>query len=51
MFVSPNAPVKVPGPPHLGLELAVLGAAAAALYAAGRPRLALAFALVAAWGQ
>ena len=59
VFVSPKAPVAVPGPLHLGLQLAILGAASAGLYATDHPRLALAFALVAlangalmaAWGQ
>ena len=59
LFVSPNAPIRAHGPASLLLELAVFGSAATALYAAGQPRLAMAFALVAAtnrvlmalWGQ
>ena len=59
LFVAPKATVAVPGPVHLALEVAVFGLAAVALYAAGQPRLALAFALVvvlnrvliAVWGQ
>jgi hypothetical protein len=44
---DPNkAPVRVPGPLRLLLELAVFGGATAGLYAAGFPTLALIFALV-----
>jgi quinol-cytochrome oxidoreductase complex cytochrome b subunit len=59
LFVAPRATVAVPRAVHLALEVAVFGLAAVALYAAGQPRLALAFALVvvlnrvliAFWGQ
>ena len=59
LFVAPQATVAVPRPVHLALEVAVFGLAAVALYAAGQPPLALAFALVvvlnrvliAVWGQ
>jgi len=58
-FVAPRAPVEVPGPVRLALELAVFGSAAAALYAAGRPSVAGALAvtyavnrvLMAVWNQ
>lgn len=58
-FVAPRAPVQVSGLVHLALEFAVLGLAAAALYAAGRPALAMYFGLavvinrilMAVWGQ
>ena len=59
VFVSPGRPVDPPAPFRFALELAVFGAAAAGLLAAGRPRLAAALvlayaanrALMAAWGQ
>jgi len=44
-FVAPRAPVPTPELLRLALELAVFGSAAA-LYAAGRPTLAWALALV-----
>jgi hypothetical protein len=46
-LVAPNAPVAVPEPWHLLLEVAVFGAAAG-LTASGHPALAWAFALIAA---
>lgn len=59
LFVAPKAIVMVSGPLHLLLELVVLGSAAIALYAAGRPLLGLVFALsviinrilMSAWNQ
>jgi hypothetical protein len=39
-----NAIVAISGPARLGLELAILGGAAAGLYAAGHPRWGVAFA-------
>ena len=58
-FVAPNAPVVLPVPAHLGLQLAVFGSAALGLAAAGRPRLGAAllvvavvnWALMVAWNQ
>lgn len=58
-LVAPKAPVSVPGPIHVLLQVAVFGVAALALTAAGRPALALVFAVVAVingvlmyvWGQ
>jgi Protein of unknown function (DUF2568) len=47
-FVAPRAAVPVPAPVRLLPEVAVFGAAAAALAAAGQPRLAAALALAAA---
>jgi len=47
MFLSPRAAIPVHGIWHLLLEIAVFGAAAAALYAAGHPALSLAFILIA----
>src|SRR5690349_2602640 len=44
-FVAPKATIAVPGPARLALELAVFGAAAAGLYAAGHPALAWALGL------
>lgn len=46
MFVATKATVTVSEPLHLILEFAVFGAAVAALYAAGRQSLSVAFALV-----
>ena len=46
-FVSPRAAIPVHGIWHLLLEIAVFGAAAAALYAAGHPSLSMAFILIA----
>jgi len=45
--VSPRAAIPVHGIWHLLLEIAVFGAAAAALYAAGQPSLSMAFILIA----
>ncbi|PYI50542.1 YrdB family protein [Paenibacillus flagellatus] len=42
-FIAPKAALPVPLAVRLPLELAVFGAAAAALYASGHPRLAVAF--------
>ncbi len=46
VFVAPQAAVTVPDPLHLILEVVVFGAAVAALYAAGRPTLALALGIL-----
>lgn len=46
-FVAPNASLPVSVPIRLLLELAVFGLAAAALYAAGKKTLALAFVVTA----
>ena len=46
-FVSPRAAIPVHGIWHLLMEIAVFGAAAAALYAAGHPSLSMAFILTA----
>ena len=46
VFVAPGRSVDSPAPARLALELAVSGAAAAGLAAAGRPRLAAARRLV-----
>jgi Protein of unknown function (DUF2568) len=59
IFVAPRAPVQTTGLLSLILELVIFGSAAAALYAARRPTLAWALALVFvanralmyAWGQ
>jgi uncharacterized protein DUF2568 len=45
-FVSPKAGVKLAEPLRLAVELLFFGAAAAALAGAGRPELAVAFAVV-----
>ena len=58
-FVAPNASVSVAGPVHVLLQVAIFGAAAAALFTLHRPTLASVFAgtvlvnaaLMAAWGQ
>ena len=58
-FVAPKAAMSVSSPVRLGFELLVFGAAVAALFAAGRPGLAIALGvvyainrvLVAVWGQ
>lgn len=58
-FVAPLARFSVPEPVRLGLELVVFGSGVAALYTAGRPTLAWAFALTVVvnrslmfvWGQ
>ena len=46
MWMAPRAPNRLPEPWHLIAELIMFGLAIAALYAAGRPRLALAFGLI-----
>ncbi len=46
VWVAPRASNRLPGPLHLIVELIIFSLAIAALYAAGRPRLALAFGLV-----
>jgi hypothetical protein len=59
VFESPRALLPLPEPWHLLFALAFFGCAAAAFYAAGRARVALAFALVVilnqvlarVWGQ
>ena len=45
-FVAPKATVVVSSPVRFGLELLVFGAAVAALFAAGRPGLAIALGVV-----
>ena len=58
-FLSPRAAVVLPGPARVAMELVLFAAATLALVAAGRPGLAVAFALlvvlnevlVAAFGQ
>ncbi len=47
LFVSPKAAIDAPQPARLVIELAVWTAAAAALWAAGHPTLAIAFFVVA----
>jgi hypothetical protein len=59
VFMAPRASHRLQGPAYLILGLVIFGLAIAALYAAGRPGLALAFAIVYlinlvlryAWGQ
>lgn len=59
LFGSPKARFNLSAPAHLGFEIGMAGAAAVALYAAGRPELALGFAVVCVinrllswvWGQ
>jgi hypothetical protein len=59
MWMAPRASNRLPEPWHLIVELIIFGLAIAALYAAGRPQLALIFGLVYAinvvlryvWGQ
>ena len=59
VFESPRASLPLPAPWHLLFALAFFGCAAAALYAAGRARVALVFALAVilnqvpayVWGQ
>src|SRR5215213_7065272 len=46
MWMAPRASNRLPEPLHLIVELIIFGLAIAALYAAGRPQLALAFWLV-----
>jgi hypothetical protein len=46
-FVAPNAPLHIDEPWRLVPEVAVFGAAVAALASAGRPFLAVAFAVIA----
>jgi hypothetical protein len=46
MWMAPKAARPLPEPWHLLLELLIFGLAIAALYAAGRPQLALAFGIV-----
>jgi hypothetical protein len=48
LFVSPKARVELPRPARFAIELAVFGAAAVALAAAGQRTLAIAFAVIAA---
>ena len=43
-LVAPNAPVERPTPLRVMVKLVIFGAGVAALYAAGRPRLAWVFA-------
>lgn len=47
LFMAPKATVPLPGPLHLAGEVALFGLAAAALFAAGQPRLAVLFAVAA----
>jgi len=47
LFVSPKAAVRLPASVVVGLELALFGAAAAALYVAGQQTLAVALAVAA----
>jgi len=59
LWMAPRASNRLQEPLHLIVELLIFGLAIAALYAAGQPRLALAFGLVYAinvilryvWGQ
>jgi hypothetical protein len=59
MFMSPKARVPLPGPVHLGMEVAIFGLGAAALFGAGQLRLAWLFVaavvlnrvLMTFWGQ
>lgn len=59
LFEAPNSSMRLQGAPRLILEVAIFAVAAAALYAAKQPGLALAFALVVVanrvlmqiWGQ
>ena len=59
LFGSPKAKVDLSAPTHLGFEIVMAGVAAVALFAAGRPELALGFAAVCVinrllswmWGQ
>ncbi len=59
LFVAPGRPIDLPAPVRVVLELAIFGAAAAGLTAAGRVHLAVALLLVyavnrilmVAWGQ
>ena len=46
VWMAPKASNPLQEPWHLLLELLIFGLAIAALYAAGRPRLALAFGIV-----
>lgn len=46
LFVAPNATVSIPVSLRLILELIVFGSSAFALYAAGKPQLALVFASI-----
>jgi hypothetical protein len=46
VWMAPRAAYPLPQPWHLIVELIIFGLAIAALYAAGRPRLALAFGVV-----
>ena len=46
-FVSPRAPVEVPRAMRFAIELVVLGAATAALWATGHVRLAVGYAVLA----
>ena len=47
LFMAPKATVPLPGPLHLAGEIALFGLGAAALFAAGQPRLAVLFAAAA----
>lgn len=59
VWMAPRASIRLQEPLHTILEVIIFGLAIAALYAAGRPRLALAFGIVYAinlilryaWGQ
>ena len=59
LFGSPKARVDLSAPAHLGFEIVMAGVAAVALYVAGRPELAVGFAVVCVvnrllgwvWGQ
>ena len=48
LLVAPNAPVDPGSVIRVALQVLILGAAAVAIFAVGRPRLAVAFAIVAA---
>ncbi|WP_238933752.1 YrdB family protein [Brevibacillus choshinensis] len=45
LFLSPNASVEIPQALCIGMKVIIFGLAAAALYSAGRPKLALWFGL------
>jgi hypothetical protein len=46
VFMAPRASIPLPSLPHFIVEVVIFGLAIAALYAADRPRLALAFGIV-----
>lgn len=50
-FMAPKAWVPLAGPLHLALAFVLFGLGVAALYAAGQPRLALAFAVAVVLNQ